>query len=425
MLKAVAIGKHDTMIESSNHKKLKWFVVLFIIMTLPSVMKYTSLIEYPALWWPIEGIFMIIGYSLRDRFWSIPPVKWYLIWVLVASIHGLFLSSNYWDWKLLVSNIMIYFIPILCYSFIKPHIVIATLGGWYKYAPIIIIVMIPFATMHHFWGRALMPFSFLLLFFPILPTTFKWYSLIAFGLVITLGFSDRSDMIRFIVSFLLGISAYQRYEHVMSNLYKPLAKIMCFAPLVFVALALTGQFNILKIGEEMGWEYKVDDGSGGHKDYFSDDRTGLFEEAIESAIDMDYVWCGHSLARGYKSHRFGKGIDKVIGLSRGERGTSEVCCINIFTYMGIVGLFLFMVLFIKAVYNAIWFSQSKYMKTIGLLVGFRWFYCWLEEYQRYDTNTLILFIMVGMCYSPFFLKMEDCDFEEFIENMTTKWTLKN
>lgn len=210
----------------------------------------------------------------------------------------------------------------------------------------------------------------------------------------------------------------------MCNLYKPIARILCFTPVLFMALALTGQFNILNIGEEMGWEYRVDDGSGGHKDYFADDRTGLFEEAIESAIDMDYVWCGHSLARGYKSHIFGKGIDRLIGLSRGERGTSEVCVINIFTYMGVIGLALFMILFLKAIHNAIWYSQSRYMKIIGLLVAFRWFYCWLEEYQRYDTNTLILFLMVGMCYSPYFLNMNDEDFKEFIDNMTVKWELR-
>lgn len=412
------------MIETTNHKILKWFVILFIIMTIPSVMKYTDLPEYPAIWWPIEGILMIIGYKLRDRFLYIPQLKWYLIWVMVAAVHGIFMCHNYWDWKLLVSNMMIYFIPILCYSFVNPYIVSRTLGGWYRYAPFIIICIIPFATMHHFWGRALMPYSFLFLFYPILPSQFRLYAFVAFGLFLMFGFSDRSDMIRFVVSFLLGISAMNKFKHLMCNLYKPIARILCFTPLLFMALALTGQFNILNIGEEMGWEYRVDDGSGGHKDYFADDRTELFEEAIESAIDMDYVWCGHSLARGYKSHIFGKGIDRLIGLSRGERGASEVCVINIFTYMGVIGLALFMILFLKAIHNAIWYSQSRYMKTIGLLVAFRWFYCWLEEYQRYDTNTLILFLMVGMCYSPYFLNMNDEDFKEFIDNMTVKWKLR-
>lgn len=75
---------------------------------------------------------------------------------------------------------------------------------------------------------------------------------------------------------------------------------------------------------------------------------------LNSAVENHYTIQGRSLARGYDSVIFGDDVDKVSGgLLKGERPSSETCILNVFTHMGVIGVFLYMLIFFKSTFLAI------------------------------------------------------------------------
>lgn len=383
-------------------------------MIIPTVMIYSVfMLDYPIIWWPVEGYFLFLAYKTRDDGFHCKPMSYYLFWVIASFIYGLFMSDSYWHWKQLVNNLMLYLLPIIAYLFADPDKNEIILNYWYRKAPIIILCLLPFASMSHYYGRIMQPFTFLLLFYPLLTDKYRRIVFIALAISIVFGFSDRSDNIRLLICAIIGLVSvtnfYQRFEFVIKK-----AALMClFAPFLFFILATSGTFNILNIGEEMGWEKEVVTAAGGHKDIFSDTRTGLYVEVIESAIKNNYYLFGRSLARGYDTSIFSRMISKSLGFEFNERGASETGILNVFTYMGIIGVLLMFATFFTAVKKAVIYSNNRYIPIIGLYVSFRWAYSWVEEYQRFDLSYIFLWIMVGMCLSAKFRDMDDDEFENY------------
>ena len=195
-------------------------------------------------------------------------------------------------------------------------------------------------------------------------------------------------------------------------------------PFILFTLAAVGTFNVFKINEYLTTktilEAKSANGSEGTERLDADTRTFLYEETVKSAINNDYVFIGHSLARGYESNTFG--FQDFYG--RGERYASEVSILNIFTYMGIVGVFLYFSIFLSATYKALYKSQNIYIKMLGIYLSFRWVYAWVEDFNRFDLNYLFLWITIAMCLSPQFRYMNNKEFEQWIRSLLSKYRIK-
>jgi hypothetical protein len=44
---------------------------------------------------------------------------------------------------------------------------------------------------------------------------------------------------------------------------------------------------------------------------------------------------------------------------------------------------------------------------MGINVAFRWAYGWVEDFSVFDLSNIFLWIMIGMCFSESFRKMND------------------
>ena len=185
--------------------------------------------------------------------------------------------------------------------------------------------------------------------------------------------------------------------------------------MILFVLGITGTFNIFQIEQELGLEDKYTMKS--NEDEYSvlvDTRTFLYVEEIESALKHNYVFQGRSITRGYDSLAFGEGIDKALKTKRGERQSCETSILNIFNYFGLIGVFIYFIIFASASYKAIYQSNNRYIPIIGLYVAFRWLFAWIEDFSRFDLNYLFLWIMIGICYSPIFRNMTDSDVKKMI-----------
>jgi len=55
-----------------------------------------------------------------------------------------------------------------------------------------------------------------------------------------------------------------------------------------------------------------------------------------------------------------------------------------------------------------------YIKLIGIFIIFRWLYGWVEDFNNFDINYIMIWFMIGMCYSVRFRKMNDYQFKKWI-----------
>ncbi len=395
------------------------FTILFI--SVSSVLQWCTLpIGNTAMWWCIQALVILCFFKLKPPYYKIWTIKLFLILLCLSAVYGaVFMAENYWDWKLLISNLMVFSMPLAAYVFANPTFLAKTLKVWFKYAWIILLVLSPFLYSDAF-GRFLVPYSFLSLFLMLMNRKYWFLIILAYIITITLGVQNRSDLIKFSITILLGLCSFFNYTNIFKTTIKVSSILLFVAPVVFFILGVSGSFNIFKLEEELGLEDKYKLKSEVNEIEYSalqDTRTFLYVEEISSALKYDYVLQGRSIARGYESEFFGPSIDEAAGLQRGERGACETSILNIFNYFGIIGVVSYFLIFFGASYYAIFKSRNRFVPIVGLAVAFRWVYAWVEDFSRFDLNMLMLFVMIGICYSPFFRNLDNKEFKYWINSI--------
>ncbi len=406
------------------YKKILPFTILLI--SVSSILSWCSLpIGNTAVWWFIQAIILFCFWKLKPKAYKVWQINLFLVALICEAVYGaFFMAENYWDWKMLISNLMVFSLPLASYTFARSSVLSSVLRFWLKYAWILFIILFPFLGSDAI-GRYLIPYSFLLLFFPILSFKYKWITLVVFAIVFIYGIDSRSDVIKFTICLLLGLSIYTKAIIQRFNIYKIASIVLFVAPVVFFVLGAIGVFNIFRIEEELGLEgkYTMSTSSGDDMSVLVDTRTFLYIEQVNSAIDNNYILWGRSIARGCDSNHFGhmyddmkKDVDSSF-VGRGERDSSEVSIHNIFNYFGLIGVVIYFLIFLGASWNALYNSNSIYMQFVGVYVAFRWLFAWIEDFSKFDLNYLFLWIMIGMCYSPVFRQMTNMDVKIWINSI--------
>lgn len=412
----VVIG--DIKIMRQELKRIFPYTILLI--SIYSIHQWCSLpLGNTFLWWLLQSFILIIFYKLKPIRCVIFPIKFFLLYLGFSAVYGaIFMTENYWDWKLLVNNLMVFSLPLTSLVFGNPIYLPQILKYWFRYAWIILILLMPFLGSDAY-GRFLVPFTFLALFITRLNKKYIIFTIVAYLITITLGSASRSDMLKFSVCLILGLSMLISFIWEKRKLILGIAIAMMISPIVFFILGISGIFNIFKIEEELGIEGKYELQSSGGEEYsaLTDTRTFLYVEELQSAVNNNYVILGRSIARGYDSIAFGEEMDHVLGIKRGERQICETSILNIFNYFGIVGVVIYFTIFFRASFLAIYKSRNVFIPVIGVYVSFRWLFAWIEDFSRFDLNYLFLWILIGICYSPIFRNMSNQDFKIWLSNI--------
>lgn len=398
--------------------KKKILLMSILLISISSVMQWCSVtIGNTFIWWTLYCIIIYIFYTLRIAKHKILIIKIWLYLLGINIIYGiLFMVENYWDWRLLVNNIIVYTMPVITLSINKEKLLSNILKFWYKYAWIILLLLAPVLASDG-WGKFLVPYSFLALFYPLLNNKFKIIVLIAFILTVILGKDSRSDIIKYSICILLGFTTYRIvFNKGFRFSIRFLQYVFIVAPFIFLVLGITNTFNIFNLDEILNKNKKLEmtTSTGNEMSVLQDSRTFIYVEEINSAINNNYLWIGRSIARGYDSPSFAWLYDDFFkGGHAGERPSSEVSNLNVFNYFGLIGLCVYFLIFFIASNKGIR-SNNVYMQIIGLYVAFRWLYGWVEDFSRFDLNMLFLWFMIGMCYSPYFTTMNNKDFSNWV-----------
>ncbi|WP_051119599.1 hypothetical protein [Gillisia sp. CAL575] len=414
-------------------QKQNWLIWLLLFLTLVRVNTYTALqIGNTTLWWVIEFLIILLVANVGKKIGRIDPgkdansVKYLLIWNTICIIRGFVIAENYWEWKNLVGTGFMLLIPLIVYISGNPFFIQKLLRKWFKYMPWLFLVFIPFTIgVEHgadLYGKYFVPVLFLLPFIFLLPVRYRFFILFISMLVILFSLDARSNIIRFLVAGILGCSFYFR------RLIRPKFLRICsfclfIIPIVLLVLGISGQFNVFKMNEYINGDYTtrvVENGEMREASLTADTRTFLYVEVIESALKNEYALFGRTPARGYDSIAFGDFLAEDLGTGKNERFGSEVAIHNIFTWNGLIGVFLYFLVFYKASFLALYKSNSYTMKLLGVFVAFRWLFAFVEDFTVFELQYIFLWITIGICYSTKFREMDDYELKLWVRGIFDK-----
>ena len=186
-------------------------------------------------------------------------------------------------------------------------------------------------------------------------------------------------------------------------------------------LGVTGVFNVFHTTDYLGEQNITKtayDGTQYEENLAGDTRTFIYEEVITSALKNDYWIFGRTPARGNDSASFG--AESFALTRRYERIANEVGIANVFTWMGLVGVIFYFLVFFRASFLAVNRSRNIYAKMLGIYVAFRWLYSWVEDVNNFSLNYFTLWIMIGMCFSASFRLMTDYEVTIWIRGVFDK-----
>ena len=362
-------------------------------------------------WWIIQFFVLIIfwhvktNYSSHTHRKSLKYLEWYIYYVILQFTFGAFISVGYWDWKILVGNTMCLLIPLVAFASNSVSLLKKLFNHYIFYtAPLFLLVQ--FFIGRDEFGFYLAPFSFFILFFPIL--TFRWKVLISIiaGYVVFADFGARSNLIKFIVPFLCAFIYYFK-QMFTTKIFGFIRLILLLAPFIFFVLVTSGGFNVFNPQGDNKKEIidKKRDFKGEivEDDLTADTRTFLYVDVLKTAKKYNSWIFGRSPARGNISESFGGG-----DMSKSnERNGNEVSILNYFVWLGLVGVIFIFILFYQATNLAIHYSNNIFSKIIGIFIAFRWAFAWVEDINNFYIQYIYIWIFIGFSYSENFRKMTD------------------
>jgi hypothetical protein len=398
-------------------KYLPWLLLLITV----NSHGQTLVLGSTFFWWIVQFFIILFVYLIKNKYSSLKHqmnlniLGWYIYYVFLQFIFGAFISVNYWDWKYLISNTMCLYIPMIAFASNSKSLLKHFFTHYIFYtAPLFLLFQ--FFIGRDEYGFYLAPFSFFILFFPVLTSRWKIILFIIAVYVIFADFGARSNLIKFILPFIFCIIYY--FRNIFTIKVLGFIRILLFlAPFIFLALATSGIFNIFNPKGEKRKEFieiKRDfKGELVEDDLTADTRTFLYLEVLQSTKLYNSWIFGRSPARGNFSDNFGEGdLSK-----RNERNGNEVSILNYFVWLGLVGVFLIFLIFFQATYLAIYHSNNMIIKIIGTFIAFRWAFAWVEDINNFYIQYIYLWIFIGLCFSENFRKMTDKDMKVWIRSI--------
>lgn len=388
-------------------------VAVFSVISFPNpIFPYLSLLNNTAISWVFSTSTLIILFFSMFYFYddinreNTRVITYFFIWTVVCIVRGFIVAEHYWDIKALITNVFGLLLFMVAYSATNKVIVQTFLLYYVKYAlPLFLILIIlinPDA-----YGFYLVPVSFLLLFIPALNRRHRMLLLFFTAIVFVADLGARSNVIKFSIPAIILLVYYFR-DYLSSSILETVRLVLIITPIVLFILGATGIFNIFHTDEYLGEQQITKtslDGRQYEENLVGDTRTFIYEEVLTSAVNNSYWLFGRTPARGNDSAAFG--TESFLLTGRYERMANEVGIANVFTWMGLVGVVLYLFVFFRASFLAVNRSRNIYAKMLGIYVAFRWLYSWVEDVNNFTLNYFILWLMIGMCLSTSFRLMTD------------------
>lgn len=375
-------------------------------------------------WWIVQTLILALLLKSKEVYFFDENKKnynflnWYLVWIILSALRGFFIADDYWTWKALIYNLFGLLVPLVAYTASNIVNVQSIFAFYIKYV-VLLIIPFSFVILPDAIGKYLDPLTFLILFIPFFSNKWRVLVVVASIIVIFSDLSGRSNVLRFGISYLLLMIYFLR-SFLSTTILELVRKVLIVAPVIFFYLAVTGIFNIFQIQDyiqkdNLVTNVKNEKGEVIQQQLDADTRTFLYVDVLQTARKYNFWLIGRSPARGNESETFGDVMEETTG--RRERIGNEVAILNIFTWTGMVGVILYLLMFYRASYLAINKSNNMFCKVLGVFIAFRWVYAWVEDVNNFSLVYFTLWLMIGLCFSDSFRKMNDNEVKIWIRGI--------
>lgn len=258
----------------------------------------------------------------------------------------------------------------------------------------------------------LIPYAILIIFIGEFSGAKKWILLVIAICVcwVSVMNVDRALLIKMLVA--LGIASSATF---FTNIfYKWVNKVswgLVIIPFIFVTIFAVSGFNVFEFDKYLSSARNDESGM------YDDTRTNVYEEAVTSAINNNYVWFGRTLARGYDTEFILSRFKDLEYSKQTTERASEVAVLNLVTWGGLIYLLLFLIWQCHAIYMGLNKTNNRYTPMLALYVAFYWMFSWIENVQVFSMFYIYGIIIMAMCMSPEFREMDDDEFREMIHEI--------
>jgi hypothetical protein len=348
----------------------------------------------------------------------------FLLWALIGIARGVFIADNYWEYKALVNDSFILLFPLIVFAFENPLTVKKVYRMW------IVFGLLTYA-LFFYWNVNLTqfylgPIYFVGCFLPLIPKkAWKVLVLILLILLLTYHYQDnRSQSIKALVS--IGVALGCLFKRWIPNKALNVVWVLLYiSPIVLLVLGITGKFNVFSNTNDKYGGRNVIQEQNSTADISSDTRTFIYMEVITSAIEHHYVWFGRTPARGNDTQAFYDLANDLQSVSHAgnikhERYSNEVCFPNIFTWLGLVGMILYIGIYFRASYLGLFKSRNFYVKMAGIVTAFNFAYGWVENITNFDILNVVYWTFISICLSSQFRNMSDGEFKNWFNGLFYK-----
>ena len=350
-------------------------------------------------------VVLVLWYDRKTSFSDIsyrPLVYIFLFYNLTIIVRGYLRCEDYWDFKDVSTKFGSLTIPAVTLLGFRPLLyqkIYKYLLSWYMLGSLIIC-------SHVFYPVQGLPLLFALSWLLIMRRTPWFWCLIVFVFFSIYGnFGSRGWIIRAV--FALASALVLRFVDFKDFVFKSFYVVMIVMPLSLVYLGYNGRFNVFAMEEYI----TTDD-----EDLVSDTRTGLYERVQVTLENESSTFFGIG-ARSEYWQGFLEQFGIYESARKHGRSSTESGLLNFYLMGGWVGAILYSLVFWFASFLAIFRSESKVCKFLGMFVLFRWVTSFIDEPQSWYLNYVVLFMTVGMCMSQTFRKMTDAQIVHWIRGI--------
>lgn len=401
-------------------------VVALLMVAIFSIQPFTAIpFGNTAFWWAVQsGLLVSLLFAFSTSPWTslAPKVRvvtvFYLSWIVIGVLRGALLAETYWQWKELINNVFPLCLPLGMVLGMNSERLGASFSFYLRFVvPLGLLIL----------GAKLGGYGLFVALTPLLVLLVPYMGLGARVIVLLLSISVlfagegfRSILIKNAVPIII-ISAHPIAVLFPKRYFEVARKTLFVIPLVLLALGASGIFNIFQIGQYIDQEITLErvnavTGDSEHSSIFADTRTGIYREVLDTFQTYGCWIAGRTPARGSETELFASGSLLVSENGQPERTMHEIGELNIFMWLGLIGIIFQSSIFYFASHHAIANAPSFFGKAAGLYLAFRWAYGWAEEINNYSLTHLSLWILVGICSSRWITELTDAD----IRNWTTR-----
>lgn len=347
-------------------------------------------------------------YFRQDAAPTYPLFSIYFLWVFICCLRGVFAVDVYWSARALATNAPTLFIPVLVYVFSLPEVTRQVLSVWFRiFIPVFFLFILTLNP--DFYASLLNPLLMLVPWLPLLPRRWKLVVLVMACLMVCISMGARSQILKALVALSL-LAFYCGRTLLKDCFYRMMRHVLFLLPTLFLVLGLGGVFNVLDVGSYTGVP-----GSSMEDDLLADSRSIVFEEVATSSVKDGCILLGRTPAQGYETNFQMSQDERQSYQDQKRRAWCEPVLLNIFAWTGVAGLVLYTGFYWQASYLAIYRSNNRWMKLLGVFVAFRWLWGWLEDTNfNLDIMNVSLWMMIAMCYSSRFRAMTDRELHEWV-----------